>query len=544
MPTYVSTYTVSDQEISQSIDGTVTLGSIVGGSCVYMEILKNNTSYKIDLSQYMLREKNLDLTQTLSTVASQITDLQIAGYASNNIPTLDPNTGGIINRISTYDAIAANDLTVAWTSIGNPTVRNDVYQRATMNDLVLSSAKRDLCNCLVSVNGVFHKTYLYNKELYVEDGFSNIKRVRRDEIGVYDTGSVGGHTILPIHNHNIDASNRTPHSGVTLTFPDSDFTDKSLLLVIGGYLHVLDGTYKILSKNRVVVDICKIDLINEFIHNPNTIYTKGSLKEAIFEDRLEEDRFDSLTVYDKIMHYLWNEYPKAKKNHKKPVNVISFNPPDEYFTVPVDREIIYYLTNIYPWSKQMAATKTSISEFTTGIRGRKFAPTVTDDICSFLERYPSINRANNVMMVDYEWTTKYETLVSDIGSVPSWKFKDPVFVYNTLLSKHSFFVVVNNPRLYKKKYQVTKTHSQSQFVHYGKDTPRGTFLYNNQHAVPYVLYSNDRRYEHNFSIRHVKLCLDAYKTAIDPPAIPSPLYDIKGDTNYPTHLTELYSGEI
>ena len=275
MTTYIATYVISNGEISLTKDGTQTLNDLAGQK-VYLRISKNNIIYTIDLARYMLHQRNIDLSSTLTAIVGTLTDAQILAYTSTDIPTLDPDTGALTSRINAYDAATAPDLTVSWTSIGSPGIRNDVYRRASMNDLVLSSKSRDLSNSLVAVNGVFHKTYLYNKELYVQDGYANIKNTRRDEISVYDTTSVGGHTILPIRIPNIDASNKTPHNGVTLTFcRDVDFTNKTLLLVIGGYLHALDGTYRIIAKNRIVVDICKLDLIDEFIHNPNTIYTKA-----------------------------------------------------------------------------------------------------------------------------------------------------------------------------------------------------------------------------------------------------------------------------
>ena len=543
MATYLATYIEHNRELIVHTDPTLTLGDFVGKHS-YMRVANKGLTYTINLSKYMLWKPNLNLNTTVSAAATGLTDLEVDGYTTTIIPTVDPVSGAFRSRINAYDAIAQPDVTVSWTSIGTPGIRNDVYRKSLMDDLVLTSHKqRDFSNSLVAVNGVFHKTYLYAGELYVQDGFANIKNVQHTRVSVYDTGPVGGHSVVPIKIENVDITNTTPQNGVTLTFKDVDFTGVTPLLVLGGYLHVLDGTYRIINRNRMVIDTCKIDLINDFLHNPNTIYTKDALQKAIFEDRLKTHRDAPLTVYDKIMSYLWNDYPTARQKTTTPYNFVAFDPPPPPpAPIPVADQIIYYLQNSYPWARDNTMTPTNVMSYTRHKPDRHGTPSVKDDIYAFLQSYPSLIPANRVMLTDYEWTMKYERLISIIGSIPIERFNDPSFIYNTILSPHTFIVLVKNPALFIKRYALQRTLLPSQYQHHGRDTPRGTLFYNRRHAIPYLQYSDSRRGAHNFSIDFANGYQDVYKTSINPPAIPSPLYDLKHDQiNDDASLLELYA---
>lgn len=544
MPVYQSTLTVTGREISQTTDGAQTLADVAGKE-VYLQIRQSNgVLVCIDIAQYLLREPRLDLSMTLADVVSGLSERQVAGYATDVLPMTDPITGRIVSRIEAYDALAAADVTVSWTSLWQPGVRNDIYQRANMKDLVISAPRRDFTHCLAAVNGVFHKTHLYNGELYIQDGYFNVKNVRHDRVAVYDTAGVGGHQTLPIQIANIDASNTHPFSGVTLTFPGEDFTDKTLLLVLGGYLHALDDTYRVLGRDRVVIDTCKIDLINQFLHNPNTILTKAGLQEEVFLNRLRDRRNAPLTVREKIEWYLWNLYPTAKAKSQDMYNLIAIDPPVDPPAISVLDKITYYLTNSYPWARANTVTPFNVMSYTPHPRDPDDAPTTTDDIYAFLAAYPTLIPPRNTMLADYEWTTKYERMVSIVGSVPMSKFTDDAFVYNMLLSPHTFFVVVNNPHLYKRHYPLSRALAPDQYTQRREDhdTPRGVMLYNAQQALPFVVYSNNQQRSHHFSLDYAKYYLDAYKTAINPPAVPSPLYDLKQDRpDLHVELLELFA---
>ena len=75
---YVTTLFIKDGELSQVTDGTKTLNDIAGQKA-FLIVTKNDVPYVIDLSLYLLHESNYDLSTTLLTLASTLTDYKIAG---------------------------------------------------------------------------------------------------------------------------------------------------------------------------------------------------------------------------------------------------------------------------------------------------------------------------------------------------------------------------------------------------------------------------------------------------------------------------------
>jgi len=494
MPSYIATYIVSGGEISVSTDGTQLLSSVIGQEA-YLYIQDGNVQYIIDLGAYMLHEKNLNYTAQLQAIATSLTDFQIAGYESSAIPLVDPNTGAFDNRLDVYDAYITGDVQVQWTLIDTPDIRDDLYSRDQLNDLVISSATKDFSNCFVSVNGVFHKTYFFNKELYVEGGFSNIKTAKQNKVAIYDTASLGGHIIVPITSDNIDASNTNPFAGVTLTFPNMDFTGMTVLLVLNGYLYALDDTYQLINTNRVKIDICKMDLLNQFLHDPNTSYVLNNT--AVVAAETSSSVVPD--VVDEITYYLESVWPGAYANPVTNVNLITFSLPDE-----------------------------SIPSLTVG-----------DEITNFLTNWPvAVPDGAQVMFGQYQMYTAPTTIVT---TLPFSDFTDPRWIYALLRQKNTFLIAINNPAVYKRTYDLTRMQIPAQYSVYSQDTPRGILQYNGNWSLPYLMYTEDPGSFHDFSIDYSKKQRDVYKTMINPQFIPSPKLDVLADCNYPVRLLELYS---
>lgn len=497
MPSYIATYIVKGDEITVSTDGTQILSSLIGQTA-YLGITKTSgPEYLINLAEYMLFEKNINYTMTLLQLTASLTDLNIQAYTSQDIPMIDRNNGSFDYRLNVYDAYITSDVNVSWTSIETPTIRDDIYQRDYLNDLVISSTTRDFSNCLVSVNGVFHPTYFFNKELYVESGFSNIKNSRQNKIAIYDTTSLGGHVIVPIGSTNIDASNNNPFSGVTLTFPNMDFTGTTVLLVLGGYLYALDDTYRLINTNRLMIDICKMDLIDQIIHDPNTSYVFDNT-EIVAADTSGPP---ALTVVDEITYYLESVYPGAIANVVSPVNFINFTGPTVVaLTAPPTTELmIEYFLKRYPY-------------------------TIPAGTNSLLEEFDNFLAPNRI-----------------VGSIPITDFTDPRLVYSLLLQPNSFIIAIKNDKIYKKTYGLYRTEHPSQYVAYSQDTPRGILQYDKNRSIPYLLYKESNNLNYNFTIDYSKLYKDVYKTNLNPSYIPSPTLDVKTDRSFPIRLLELYS---
>lgn len=127
------------------------------------------------------------------------------------------------------------------------------------NDLLLSKEGVDFRQwwryCLVTVNGFFHRSGGAVEGLYVVDGARTGRIANDNQVGIHSFREVGALDIIPI----------TPEM-VYKTHPDQlyrnyaniklpyDVTNKVVMIVIGGYLHVLDKAYSVVGPKMLKID--------------------------------------------------------------------------------------------------------------------------------------------------------------------------------------------------------------------------------------------------------------------------------------------------
>lgn len=490
MPNYIATYIVTGLEIDVIADDTQPLSTYLNKSVYFLlNPGPTGTPYALfDINKFLVFNEGIDISQSVLNFISTLTDLQLAGYSDVDIPFKDPHSGAFNYRINAVDAYITEDLLVEYTSVSTPDIRNDIYEKNYLNDLVVSSStNRDFSNCLCAVNGVFHQTEYFNNELYVVGGFSNIKISNKNKVILYDTSTLGGHTIVPISDTNIDVSNNMPGNGVTLSFPNQDFTNKTILLVIGGYLFPIDSTYQLININRLLINTCKIDFINLFLNDPNTITTKLNASPII--------QVPPLTVEHEIEYYLNNEMYNLASNG--PVMLANY-----FYDVPTDVTLLDKMNFFLTQYSQYQPTP-----YYNAMWARFFKYTLPTDIYKYRQIYD---------------------------------FKDPLYIYYTLMKNNSFLVVINNPNVFIKKYKLHNTAVPTQYRAYKYDKPRGLLRYNRQMSLPYLIYTEGDNNYHNVSIDYYKTTNDLYKTVINPAIIPSPVLDTKSYHDYPVELLEIY----
>lgn len=461
---YVTTYELVDGELSQRTEEEETLRSLLS-SRFLIRVRKNYVYYNIDLNRLYMVRPNLDLDMTVSVFAeTYLTDLICAIY-NYDLPKKEDNA--YKNRIHTYTVLSDLNKTIAYTSLTQHSVRNDRRYISVHNDLVITDkTEADMKNLLINVNGVFHRSVIFEKELYVVDGFKNIRNSKRRIIGAVDTTNVGGHTMTSIGYDNL-ILNDDPWRGIYVKFPGLNFENKTVLLVIYGNMFLLDKTYQIVNKNTLKLNIPRMDLINNWLHSPNTLYKLG------YTSFLDEDLaeyggvvYSRPTVKEKILQYINFEFDFLKTRTNQDLAAL----------------------------QQM----------------------------NYNDYYSSVADITKVISVD--------------------DLKDPNFLYKLLTNEHSFVITINNNKLFKRTYDLTKTYSPHQFDSRSLDTPRGFFRYNHNLIFPFFIFSNTDDGQHTITNGFQKVHTDAYKTINNPEVIPSPTFDVKDyDLDYPAEMIELYT---
>lgn len=121
-------------------------------------------------------------------------------------------------------------------------------------------------SCLVSVNGFYHKTDYSANGAFVVNGMQTARRANRNELGILNFESLGKLSFIPIQEEMIYkqtamqslSSNCYVDTGI-------DLSNKAVLLVLGGYLHVLDKTtFFRVSPSAFCIDFSNVPLVERY----------------------------------------------------------------------------------------------------------------------------------------------------------------------------------------------------------------------------------------------------------------------------------------
>lgn len=127
-------------------------------------------------------------------------------------------------------------------------------------------------SCLVSVNGMFHRTDHSPTEAYVIDGGLSGRIANDNQVGITSFEQVGKIEIVPITPEMIFKSNPAQKLGDWADIRiGRDTTNKAVFMVIGGYLHVQDKLVKVIGDGFVRVDFNNYPLPERYFESRKLI---------------------------------------------------------------------------------------------------------------------------------------------------------------------------------------------------------------------------------------------------------------------------------
>lgn len=120
-------------------------------------------------------------------------------------------------------------------------------------------------HCLVSINGFYHLTDTDGaKGVIVSDAMKSLRRSGQNQIGLYSFNNVGSLEIVPINPTMVQHS--LPGE-VKLTLPQ-DLTGKTVMLVLGGYLHTVDPfMFKRIGNATYKLDFNNLPMLERFFES-------------------------------------------------------------------------------------------------------------------------------------------------------------------------------------------------------------------------------------------------------------------------------------
>lgn len=270
---FVDLYLVENRLLtSVAVDAHKPISTYFGKMIYAIVNINSSGAIAVDLNQVFNRFPGIDPTMTYYEYVTNKLTLSIANDCQTNIlPQRDVMTQKYLNRVVTLDPIATEGWDIGFGNVDNGNIISDKNQISILNDLILyAPAGTNLNNLLVSVNGVFHKTQMFNNMLYVIDGFSNIKQTGQTSIVVCDTTSIGGHSIIPITRDMITLSPGDKYCCTSyIKIPSgTPFLNTSVVPVVDGYIKLFDGSYSVINSNVVSLFTNLMDIPSCFINNP------------------------------------------------------------------------------------------------------------------------------------------------------------------------------------------------------------------------------------------------------------------------------------
>lgn len=294
----IKTVTVVNNRLHESTDLTQPVSSFLQTES-YLIVNNNTFIYALPIGAMLNYLPNFDRSQQIGQAFPLIMqDVYVQHFRVGGIPLALPS-GLYNNRLSVFNPFAYKDYTVHFTSVNTPTVIDDVTKKGFLDDLAISAPDHDLSQCLVAVNGVFHRTAFQNNVLYVLDGFRTMRLTGRKDVVVVDTRALGGHTIIPLTTSNVSQSAYQQPAYVSLS---QSIAGKTVFAVIDGYFYHRDHDILSVADNtHLKIHTNKTPLIQQFRHNPRTLQRPDLSGDASQQSRKYTDNYAQLMMGKKLI---------------------------------------------------------------------------------------------------------------------------------------------------------------------------------------------------------------------------------------------------
>lgn len=222
---------------------------------------------------YLYHEIHVDINSIRNSAKNVVTNVTLSQWLTsigNN--TLEGSaTPPIIDRSYVYAGDAwytGFDVQRVLTGISD----NPNLPASSFRNLKLSKSSIDIRTlqkrALVTVNGFLHLTTPLEDGVLVQDGALSLDICQRNRVGLLSFASVGDIEQIKIQASMIgkDKTEFDYADGVYIHL-GRNLTNKSLILSLGGFLHVADSTFSIINEEKGIIRINprKIDLVKRLL---------------------------------------------------------------------------------------------------------------------------------------------------------------------------------------------------------------------------------------------------------------------------------------
>ncbi len=223
----------------------------------------------------------LPTTATFPVIDTKIARYRDAFQAGYSVTPVHPLYG--VNA-------APENLTAVMLKRDSPVIDYDIFHK----------------HCLISVNGFYHLTDTDKVSgCLVYDAMKSLRISNQNQIGIYSFEGVCSLELIAIKPemiHKQDPYEKLSSSAYLQI--DKDLTNKSVMLVIGGYLHTVDSnTFTKVGLSDFKIDFKNYQLLDRYYESSNYI-DMSSLNLSVTERNLSQISIEEMFSDDKIISYL------------------------------------------------------------------------------------------------------------------------------------------------------------------------------------------------------------------------------------------------
>lgn len=212
-----------------------------------------NVDFEIFRAQYGNESKTVEEFLTDLGNTSLVTVPNVPQYQTKRIEYSDGFRAGYKIDITTPGSIPINNAT-----------------RGDRTEVRISRPNTDMQsfydNCLVSINGFFHKTETDGVHCYVPDGGKSLLKSRQNQLGFINFKPIGKIECVPIIEAMVYKQNENSflkHNAYIEI--GRNLTNKTLMVVIGGYLYLPgNNSLKLINDNVVMIDFNHVPIVERY----------------------------------------------------------------------------------------------------------------------------------------------------------------------------------------------------------------------------------------------------------------------------------------
>jgi hypothetical protein len=209
----------------------------------------------------------LDLAAIQATAGLNFTTQTFISYLANlgnkSLPTTAQPPSTALTPVLYGDAWQAGfSCDVANASVA-PSVPLPIMDK---HDVLLTRANTDYSfmaqHALITINGFFHYSGgVSNNGVYAIGGADTWRKGNDNQVGIYSFANVASLQLIPITESMIYKQTELQELGeFTYLNVGQSFSGKTPMLVLGGYLHALDGCYDVVGNGQLRINFNKIPL--------------------------------------------------------------------------------------------------------------------------------------------------------------------------------------------------------------------------------------------------------------------------------------------